>query len=161
MEPITILTYIAIIPLVIVCYNIVHRLVSSHIADVDLHNLKVVQLPNKKTDNYKIRMSTFLEHGPIEYHEYIYKNGQAIAFYTTKFRLVTSLIDVLSFASIIWGIIIFSRISIYRVDITNSNIICNILDYFIGGYFLVWLYFLNKMRKVTIAIKLEYNRYIS
>ncbi len=161
MEKLTIFAYIAIITLVIACYNIVHRLVSSHIADVDLRNLKVVQLPNKKKDNYKIAMSSFLEHGPTKYREYIYNNGQAIAFYTTKFKLVASLIDVLYFASIIWGIIIISRISMYGVDITNSSITCNILDYLIGGYFAIWLYSLHKMRKVAIATKLDYNRYIS
>jgi hypothetical protein len=159
----TFLAYIVTVTLIISCWGIVHRLVSNQIADIDLRNLTVVQFPMESTvsESDKVGISTFLEHGPVKNREYIFRNGQAIEFYTRKFRMIVSVIEVLYFAIIIWGIIIFSRLSAYGIDVTTENFTRSILDFFIVGYFVIWLYFLHKMRHVTTTAKLNYNRYIS
>lgn len=157
----TFIAYIAIPSLIFSCYTVVHRLVSSQIIDIDLRNLKVVQLTNKRDDGNKVAIRKFLEHGPIKFQENVFSNGQVIAFYNSKFRLIKSLIEVLYFSTYIWGIIIFARISMYGIEVTSANITRSVFDFVIGGYFLLWLYFLHKMRCVATEVKLDYTRYIS
>lgn len=160
MQTLTFVAYLSLLALMFGCWGMVHRLVSSEVSNIDIRKLKVVQLPNKKGDDYKVAIGKFLEHGPKEYQEYIFINVQVITFYNTQFRRVKSLIEVLYFAALIGILIIFSRISNYGIDVTTENFTRSIYDFVIGGYFIIWFFSLHKMRRVATAVKLDYNRYI-
>ena len=120
-----------------------------------------MQLTNKKGDKNKVAIRTFFDHGPIEYQDLLYKNVEIIEFYNRNFRIIESMIQVLYGSTVIWGIMIFARISLFGIDVTTENFPRFILDFFIGGYFVIWFYFLPKMRCVTTEAKLNYNRFMS
>ena len=161
MEKLTILAFIAIPTLIFSGCNIINRLVSSHISEIDLRKLKLLQLTKKEGDGNKVSIRAFLDHGPVEYQELLYKNVEIIEFHNRQFGIIESMTEVLYVATIIWGLMIFARLSIYGLEVTSEDFTRTILDYFIGGYFIIWFYFLHKMRHAATDAKLNYDRFLT
>ena len=161
METLTILAFIAIPTLIFSCCTAINRFVSSHISEIDLRKLKLLQLSNRRGDGNKVSIRAFLDNGPVEYQELLYKNVEIIEFHNRQFGIIKGMTEVLYVATIIWGIMIFARLSIYGLEVSSGDLTRTILDYFIGGYFIIWFYFLHKMRHAATDAKLDYDRFLT